>query len=1074
MKKQSTNPIKKKSLYFQKVFVLIAASSVAVGIMLLGYFSMQRIIKSEAAWDSFHEKALGIENNLREIQSYLGYGGLIHSYKDYLVYRTENSYQSFQEKHEALLKIINSYNIYSLYVEERLALIKIESSIYDYKTAIDIIHDTGTFNFISVGETSHPNQNILSALDTLKSFNARRTQQQKSIVKESFDDILNTFMLGLWMIPIIYISGLFLISLLNKLFKTEASLDTAIGFIEAAPDAMLCVNKHGKIVQVNNQAEKLFGFSRGELLNFNVSDLLPERYKTPHQQHLKDYFESPESRFMALGREVTANTKHSNEVPVEISLSFFEKEHQSLGIVTIRDVTRRKIAEDNLRHSEERLRLSQKIGHIGSWEWDINADKLICSDEFFCILGLLDNEEKQLPYTDFLSRIPDQEREHVVWTMKTAIKNFQSFQIEHYLNCFDGVNRIVLIQGEGQYNKNRQAVRALGILQDITKRRQAEADLRTSEERFRMAFEAAAHGMALVSANGRFLRINHSLCQLSGYSQQELLTRSLSSITYPDDWKNISRNMDDLLATTERDSIHLETRHFHQEGHIVWALLSISLVRASNGKPIHFVLQLQDISERKIFEAELQKSKEEAERANRSKSHFLTNMSHELRTPLNGILGYAQLLLREETDPSRHSKFDMILRSGEHLLTLIEDILDLSKIEAGHFDLIETDFNISLFLNSLVDLFQMRAHDKGLAFIYECMTPLPSLVKGDEKRLRQILINLLGNALKFTQTGKITLHARYTQHCLEIDVEDTGIGMDPDMLEHLFEPFRQFGDNNQRSQGTGLGLSITKRLVGLMDGSIRVESKPQAGTRFCLRLPLPTSTNVSSLMPELKQDMTVGLVCGYQSMGQTRAYKILIVDDKTTSRRLLSDLLGPLGFLLREAKNGMQAVVQAKEWQPDLILMDVVMPEMDGLEASRRILQTSTRPIPIIAVSAKAFETERFQSLEAGCQEHLTKPVDTEKLLQILERYLPLSWCYNETEQACDKLSPMKGGLSEAEYIELVDLLKRGRVQDLLVCLQNLAEQNPELETWCHEAMGLVKHFDLKSFKSLLEAGQGG
>ena len=401
---------------------------------------------------------------------------------------------------------------------------------------------------------------------------------------------------------------------------------------------------------------------------------------------------------------------------------------------------------------------------------------------------------------------------------------------------------------------------------------------------------------------------------------------------------------------------------------------------------------LEDRRRRKQAEQELTAARDAAIAAQRAQATFLTNMSHELRTPLNAILGYAQLLRRDAGVNERQAAgLTTIHKSGEHLLALINDLLDLSRIEAGKLELRAREVDVPSFLRTMADTMRVKAAEKGLAFSLE-HGDVDVGVCVDEQRLRQVLLNLLGNAVKFTDGGRVCLRVALgpgpVGRCrLRFEVEDTGVGIAPHEIEHIFQPFEQVGKLERRAGGTGLGLAISRQLVRMMGGELHVESRlaPSIGhgSRFWFELTLPlTSPPAAARAPG--RDVT-----GYA--GPRR--RILVVDDIVDNRRLITDWLRPLGFELEEAVDGEQALTKAQAFCPDLVLMDSAMPVMDGLEATRRLRHMEgLQQVPIVAISAAAYEADQQRSLAAGADAFLAKPVELAALRERIGALLRLEW----------------------------------------------------------------------------------
>jgi signal transduction histidine kinase/DNA-binding response OmpR family regulator len=470
---------------------------------------------------------------------------------------------------------------------------------------------------------------------------------------------------------------------------------------------------------------------------------------------------------------------------------------------------------------------------------------------------------------------------------------------------------------------------------------------------------------------------------------------------------------------------------------------------------------------------DLETKKDYANAANQAKSEFLANMSHELRTPLNGILGYAQILGRSKVIPEkeRHG-VNIIHQCGSHLLTLINDVLDLSKIEARKLELTPKAIHLPSFLQGVVEICRVRSDQKGIDFIYQPDPNLPTGIETDEKRLRQVLLNLLGNAIKFTNQGSITLkveaiesNATMPLPRLKFQVIDTGVGIASDQVNKLFQAFEQVGDRKRQSEGTGLGLAISQRIVQLMGGEIQVESQLGVGSTFYFEVALPIATDWAQ-KSSVKDGRTI---IGYE--GASR--HILIVDDRWENRSVLVNLLEPIGFTFTEAENGQAGLEKAREKLPDLIITDLAMPIMDGFELLKQLRNSQElKRLKVLVSSASVAQIDQQMSIEAGGDDFLTKPVDAEELLMLVAKHLQLTWKYDATE-----LSTSDNKVSVTELIPpsaadlqiLLELAQDGLLRELAETAAEIGQKDERYQPFIQEVILLAKQFQTENIEQLIQ-----
>ncbi|RYF74848.1 MAG: response regulator, partial [Comamonadaceae bacterium] len=459
--------------------------------------------------------------------------------------------------------------------------------------------------------------------------------------------------------------------------------------------------------------------------------------------------------------------------------------------------------------------------------------------------------------------------------------------------------------------------------------------------------------------------------------------------------------------------------------------------------------------------AALQTAKDAAEAANQAKTRYVAGMTHELRTPLNSILGYSQILLKGDgpAQPPR-AAVQTIHRSGEHMLGLIDGLLDLARIEAGRLQLEPMPLALRDFLEEVVRMVRPQAEAKGLAFVYTEAGRLPAWVQADAKRLRQILINLLTNAVRFTEAGTVTLHVDARRQVLRFDVIDTGIGVAPQDHQRIFLPFERGAAGRRHGEpGTGLGLTITGLLTALMGGELKMAETSSSGSTFSVRVYL---REVADPGPQAEPQRAIS---GYFGPRRT----LLVVDDQPVQRQMLAGMLMPLGFEVREAASGTECLDSLREHVPSAILLDISMDDMDGWETAQRIRGTGFEDVPIVIVSANVFENQAERLKTFNCQAFVGKPVIESELIATLERHLGLQWLQQGPPPAPTPVPPkVRLDLPEEVHGELMSLVRLGHVRGLQQALDRIAAENPSLAASCTHLRAMVARFDLDGLRKAL------
>jgi len=772
----------------------------------------------------------------------------------------------------------------------------------------------------------------------------------------------------------------------ETLRRDERALKLFRALVDRSNDALEIIDPAtGLFLDINQKQCEELGYTREELLSMRVQDINP-RVNDVNWPQLVASIQAKGFR----SSETVHRRKDGSTFPIEANTTWVSLDRDYI-VAVVRNITERKLTEEKIRHSEAMMAAAQHLAHCGSWELDLDdpeakANTLHWSNECYRIFGF---EPGSVDVTNefFFSRVPVEEHAAIKNAVAKAIAGRGDYSIEHRVMLPGGGLRHVHEQARVQVDAlTGRPLKMVGTVQDITERRKAENELRRSEDQFRSAMEDSPIGMALVAPNGHWLKVNKALCAIVGYTEEELLVTDFQSITHPDDLDADLSQVRRILAG-EIKTYQMEKRYIHKDGRLIWILLNVSLVRSDEGQPLYFISQIQDSTARKLVMEELVHAKEAAEAAARAKSEFLAMISHEIRTPLNPILGAVQLLLGQECAPEQSELLNIIQNAGEHLLTLLNDILDLAKMEAGNATLQPVPVQIHELVRGVFDIKRQGANTKQLELRLELDPNLAFCYLLDEPRVRQILLNLVGNAIKFTQQGSVTVRVERLQIVHERDqlcfsVCDTGIGIPAEHAARIFESFYQVdSSSSRRYEGAGLGLAICRRLVEMMCGEIGVESRLHEGANFWFKVWLDRRQSAVSSGTPWPMPLA--------GAGRRR---VLLVEDDERTRLVLTTMLerADCEVTLAETSAGALALFVPETYH--LVLMDFRLPDLDGCETALQMRQrerlAGAQPTPIIAHGVAEGKQLRMVE-EVGMNNFLAHPIRQVDLLNLLHRHGP-------------------------------------------------------------------------------------
>ena len=782
------------------------------------------------------------------------------------------------------------------------------------------------------------------------------------------------------------------------------ALSRAQLLVESALDAVVSMDQEGRVVSWNSSAEAMFLYPAEKAMGQLMGDLIvPPEFRERHNAGLARFVATGEQRMVGRTMEISAMRADGSLFPIELTLGAMQDGAGYLFTAYIRDITDRKHFENGIRASEQRFR--DLVNTTDGIVWEADA-------ETFEFTFVSEQAERLLGYPAAEWARPGFWLEHMhpedaAWAPEycaACTGRLEPHKFEYRLIARDGStvwlhDTVTVVEQDGKPRWLR------GIMLDITERKQADEMLR----KLSLAVEQSPESIVITNVNAKIEYVNEAFTHATGYSREEVLGKNPRILHSGKTPRETYESMWASLSSGQPWKGEFFNRRRNGEEYVEFAI--VTPIRQPDGTITHYVAVKEDITEkrrvgRELDEhrhhleelvakrtAQLDEAREKAEAANVAKSAFLANMSHEIRTPMNAIVGLTYILRRTQPTPEQADKLEKIGEAAEHLLSIINDILDLSKIEAGKLALEQTDFSPSAILDHTRSLIAEQANAKGIAVDVDC-TGVPVWLRGDPTRLRQALLNFAGNAVKFTRAGEIRLRARLLADdadgvLIRFEVADTGIGIPEEHLSKLFQAFVQADTSTTRTYGgTGLGLAISRRLANMMGGDAGVDSEVGKGSTFWFTVRLQHGhgivpvLHVESEVEDERPETTL--------RRQHGGARLLLAEDNAVNREVAIELIHAAGLAADTARNGREALAKASNIAYDLILMDMQMPQMNGLDAARAIRALPTHAdVPILAMTANAFNEDREACMEAGMNDFVPKPVNPEQFYATLVKWLP-------------------------------------------------------------------------------------
>ena len=845
---------------------------------------------------------------------------------------------------------------------------------------------------------------------------------------------------------------------------------------ENANDAIF-IMKEGVFINCNLRTLEIFGCSKEQIIN-NTPYAFSPLYQPDGQL-------SEEKAMHYIIKALNGHPQHfewlhcqfnKNNFYADVSLNRITINNEHFLHAVVRDVTERKQAEAIIRDKEQRIRAVFDLSFEFIGLLDIEGVLVEANRTALEFAGIVSSDAIGKPFweTVWWTHSPELQEKLKKGIKRAVLGETIRFEATHF--SAGGMLHIIDFSLKPVKDEAGNVIFLIPEGHDITEQKLVESELRQSEEKYRILTENSLDVIWIIDIETMKLKyISPSVEKLRGYSVEEIMGRPISDTLTSASWEYfleiLQSRIKETNPTLARQIYKDELEQPCKNGSTIWTE-SLTYVRYNSDDKLEIVGTSRDITDRKKLQIELEKyrdrledrvlkrtkelkiAKELAENANKAKSEFLSNMSHELRTPLNAILGFSKLLsFQSNISNNQKEQLNTVYQCGEHLLSLINDILDMSKIEAQKLELNISRINLPVIIHTVYNINKVKADEKDLEYMLEKNVSLPEFVMGDERKLKQIFLNLINNAIKFTDEGKVIVKIDFIDSTdyLIFEVEDTGTGIPLEKQVEIFAPFIQHAGNKLFAEGTGLGLSITKKLVEMMNGTIRLKSRPNTGSIFRVEIPLEKVDGSAIDLQNFESE-----IIGFEGAQK----RILIADDNQTNLSFLLALLEPIGFEVTTAENGKIAFEKLKEFLPDLILLDFRMPIMNGLEFLALIRKSvEYNSIKIIGISATLQQKEQKKKFSELCDGFIPKPVDNVFLLKMIEQMLKINWIYCSEPDGRNKTNKII--LPAKELIDtIINNTEMGDFNSINKILDDLLDQNHDYRQFCMLMKRYTRNYD--------------